>query len=94
MSDLLKAWYIFLILGLFTFLSITFIGEAPPQLSSKIALPHNLLVSIANNLRLNISAVLDRRNHQLEIAELSEELAASVSKTVSLNCSLRAFARF
>ncbi|MEZ4606502.1 MAG: hypothetical protein R2865_06805 [Deinococcales bacterium] len=75
MSDLLKAWYIFLILGLFTFLSITFIGEAPPQLSSKIALPHNLLVSIANNLRLNISAVLDRRNHpQLEIAELSEEL--------------------
>lgn len=75
MSDLLKAWYAFLGLGLLTLFMTAFIGIPPLWLSSTVAQPHNLLYRLGYNMRRAIESAVDRRDLRLEIETLQNHVA-------------------
>ena len=65
----------FLALGLLTFVFTAFVGTSPYPLSSAVSLPHNLLYSFGYNLRQVGRDLVDRRQHQTEIARLERHVA-------------------
>ena len=75
LSSLLRSWYVFLALGLLTFVFTAFVGTSPYPLSSAVSLPHNLLYSFGYNLRQVGRDLVDRRQHQTEIARLERHVA-------------------
>lgn len=74
MSRFFRAWYLFLGLGLLTFVFSAFVGNVPYDLSSWIALPHNLFYRAGVNTRDATVGLLDRRNLRREAARLAAEL--------------------
>lgn len=76
MSSLLRAWYAFLALGLFTVLFTAFVGMVPADVTAAIALPHELLHRAGTNVRLALGSAVDRRDLRAEVASLGEQLAA------------------
>ena len=77
MSSLLRAWYAFLGLGLVTIALTAFVGRLPAELTSTVALPHDLLHRAGTNVRLTVDSLLDRRDLRGELAALETELAAA-----------------
>lgn len=76
MPSLLRAWYAFLVLGLFTVLFTAYVGSVPADVTAAIALPHELLHRAGTNLRLALENAVDRRDHRVLLAEVEAELAA------------------
>ncbi len=74
---MLRAWYVFVGLGLATFLVTAFVGRVPADLSAAVALPHELLHRAGVNLRLTLESAVDRRDLRAEVARLQEELAVT-----------------
>ena len=75
MSNFLRAWYVFLALGLATFVASAFVGRAPTTLSAAIALPHQIPYRAGVQLRETLAALLDRRELRARNAELRDALA-------------------
>lgn len=75
MSSLLRAWYVFVALGLVTFLLTAFVGRLPADLSAAVALPHELLHRTGVNVQLTLQSAVDRRDLRAEVARLEEQLA-------------------
>jgi rod shape-determining protein MreC len=79
LSSFFRAWYLFLGLGLLTFVFAAFVGRVPLRISSAVALPHNLPYRAGVNLRGTVDALLDRRDLRANVAALElerDELAA------------------
>jgi rod shape-determining protein MreC len=74
MSNLLRAWYVFLGLGFLTFMFTAFTGQVPYRLSSAIALPHQLFFGLATNIRKTAHSMVDRRNLREENIALQERV--------------------
>ena len=77
MASFLRAWYLFLALGLLTFVATAFVGTAPTTVSAAIALPHQLPYRAGVNLRQSLASMVDRRDLREANARLREELAAA-----------------
>lgn len=75
MSDILKAWYIFLGLCLLSFILMTFIGTVPYDLSSVVALPQQITFRVSSNLRTVLESARARHNFLTEISYLEKEVA-------------------
>lgn len=75
MSSIIRAWYVFVALGLATFLLTAFVGRVPTDLTAAVALPHDLLHRAGVNLKLTLQSAVDRRDFRSELARLQEELA-------------------
>lgn len=75
MSSLFRAWYTFLALGLLTFIITAFVGQVPSDLSSAVAMPHNLLYRAGINLRGTLSSLADRSDFRAEVEELRDLVA-------------------
>ena len=75
MSSVIRAWYVFVLLGLVTFLLTAFVGRVPADLTAAVALPHDLLHRAGVNLKLTLQSAVDRRDLRGEVARLQEELA-------------------
>lgn len=75
MSSMLRAWYVFVALGLMTFLLAAFVGRVPTDLSAAVALPHELLHRAGATVRSTLESAVDRREFRAEVARLKEELA-------------------
>lgn len=79
LSSFFRAWYVFLGLGLLTFVLAAFVGRVPLLISSAIALPHNLPHRMGVNLRGTLESLADRRALRAELSRLeghSDDLAA------------------
>lgn len=74
MSNLLRAWYVFLGLGFLTFLFTAFTGQVPYLLSSAIALPNQLFFKLATNIRETGGSMVDRRNLREENQALQDRI--------------------
>jgi rod shape-determining protein MreC len=74
MSNLLRAWYVFLGLGFLTFLFTAFTGQVPYLLSSVIALPNQLFFNLATNIRETAKSMVDRRNVHEENQALQQRI--------------------
>lgn len=72
---MLRAWYVFVALGLATFLLTAFVGRVPADLTAAVALPHELLHRAGVNVQLTLQSAVDRRDLRDEVARLQEELA-------------------
>ncbi len=88
MSDLLKAWYLFLALSLLTFIFTAFVGAPPYLLSSFVAAPHDLLYRTGHNLRNTTLSLVDRRDYREEIARLREQVSGLRSENRQLEVTL------
>lgn len=75
MSNLFRAWYAFLALGLVTVVLSALVGRVPAELTSAVALPHNLLYRAGINLRLAADGLADRRDLRAEVARLTDTTA-------------------
>ena len=76
MSRLLRAWYLFVGLGLFTVLFTAFVGTVPADVTAAVALLHELLHRAGTNVRLALESAVDRRDLRSELAEAQVALAA------------------
>lgn len=87
MSSLLRAWYVFLGLALFTFAMTAFIGRIPLALSSSVAMPHEVLQRAGANLRGAAISLADRRNFRAEITRLEDEIGQlrAANRNLELN---------
>lgn len=74
MSSMIRAWYVFVLLGLVTFLLTAFVGRVPADLTAAVALPHDLLHQAGVNLQLTMQSAVDRRDLRAEVARLEEQL--------------------
>lgn len=74
MSSVIKAWYVFVLLGLVTFLLTAFVGRVPSELTAAVALPHDLLHQAGVNFQLTMQSAADRRDLRGEVARLQEQL--------------------
>ena len=77
MASFFRAWYVFVALGLLTFVFTAFVGVVPVQVSSAVALPHDLLAHAGRNLRASAIALTDRADLRSENQALRERLAQS-----------------
>jgi rod shape-determining protein MreC len=77
LSNFFRAWYVFLALGLLTFVASAFVGRAPTTLSATVALPHQLPYRAGVTLRETLAGMVDRRALRTENAELRDALASS-----------------
>lgn len=84
MSSFFRAWYVFLALGLLTFVATAFVGRAPTTLSAVIALPHQLPYRAGVTLRETLAAMVERRGLRRENAELRDALDASRARVREL----------
>lgn len=84
MSNLLRAWYVFLALGLLTFIVTAFVGRVPTTLSAAVALPQDAPYRAGANLRATLEALVDRRDLRAENAALRDALAAARADVRSL----------
>jgi len=87
LSELLKAWYTFLALGLLSFVLLAFVGTPPTSLSSAVALPHRLLYAASTNLRGFLEGAADRRDLRAEVARLEARVAALEGRNRQLELS-------
>lgn len=76
LSSLLRAWYVFVGLGLFTVLFTAFVGAVPSDVTAAVALPHELLHRAGTNVRLSLESAVDRRDMRALLADLEVQLAA------------------
>jgi rod shape-determining protein MreC len=76
LSSFFRAWYVFVGLGLLTFVFTAFLGAVPVDVSSAVALPHDLLHVAARNVRVAGEAMVDRRALRSEVERLSQSLAS------------------
>lgn len=88
MSNLLRAWYVFLGLGFLTFVFSAFTGQVPYRLSSAIALPNQLFFRLATNLRETAKSMVDRRNIRAENEDLKQQLAGLATEKRALEIQL------
>jgi rod shape-determining protein MreC len=88
LSSFFRAWYVFVALGLLTFVFTAFVGTIPANVSSAVALPHDLLHTAATNLRGAVIGLNDRRALRAEIAELQDGLALEVERARQLELRL------
>ena len=84
MSNFLRAWYVFLALGLFTFVASAFVGRAPTALSAAVALPHQIPYRAGVQLRETLAAMVDRRELRQRNEALRDALASERERTRSL----------
>lgn len=77
MSSLLRAWYVFLALGVLTFIFTAFVGQVPFLLSSAIAPPNQLFTRVGVSFRDTATSLLDRRSLRLEADYLQTQLDAT-----------------
>lgn len=84
MSSFFRAWYVFLALGLLTFVATAFVGRAPATLSAVIALPHQLPYRAGVTVRETLAAMVERRGLRRENAELRDALDASRARVREL----------
>jgi len=77
LSNLLRAWYAFLGLGLLTIALAALVGRLPADLTATVALPHDMLHRAGTNLRLSVDNLLDRRDLRATVAGLETDLAAA-----------------
>lgn len=75
MSNFLRAWYVFLALGLATFVGSAFVGRAPTTLSATVALPQQIPYRIGVQLRETLASMVDRRALRVENRALRDALA-------------------
>lgn len=75
MSDLFRAWYVFLALGLATFALTAFVGRAPADLATTVALPHQMPYRVGVQVRETVASMTDRRDLRAENEALREALA-------------------
>jgi rod shape-determining protein MreC len=76
LSSFFRAWYLFLGLGLLTFVFTALVGRVPFQLSSWVGLPHNLIYRVGLNIRATASDLTDRSELRQEITRLELEVAS------------------
>lgn len=76
MSSFFRAWYLLLGLGFLTFVFTAFVGQVPHNVSSAIALPHELLYRSGVNVRRSVQDLVERRNLQEEVTSLSSTVAS------------------
>lgn len=76
MPSLLRAWYVFIGVGLLTFVVTAFVGRVPTSVNAAIAAPQNILFRVGTNLRLSLEALADRRDLRAEVSELRSQVAA------------------
>ena len=74
MFNLLRAWYTLMALGLFTFILAALVGRIPFEVTSAVALPHNLLYRAGVNLRAAAVGLVDRREYRSELERLRDQL--------------------
>lgn len=91
MSSLLRAWYLFVALGLFTVLFTAFVGTVPADVTAAVALPHELLHRAGTNVRLALESALDRRDLRALVSELAERLAAEQEAARQLELELERY---
>ena len=70
LSNLLRAWYILLGLGLVTFVLTAVIERLPFSVTSAVALPYNYVYRAGINLRQASEGLIDRRSYRAEISNL------------------------
>jgi len=76
LSSFFRAWYVFLALGLATFVATAFVGRAPTLLSAAVAMPHQMPHRLGVNARETLASLTDRRALREENAALREALDA------------------
>ncbi|MEX2501210.1 MAG: rod shape-determining protein MreC [Trueperaceae bacterium] len=84
MSSFLRAWYVFLALGMLTFVTTAFVGTAPTTLSAAVALPHQIPYRLGVSLREALGAMVDRRDLRDANARLRTELDETRERLRSL----------
>jgi rod shape-determining protein MreC len=91
LSSLLRAWYVFIALGLFTVAFTAFVGRVPADVTAAVALPHELLHRAGTNLRLALESAVDRRDHRALVAELQVQLEAEREASRQLELELERY---
>jgi rod shape-determining protein MreC len=89
LSSFFRSWYVFVALGLLTFVFTAFVGTLPANVSSAVALPHDLLHTAASNLRATATALTDRRALLAEVGALENALALEVERGRQLELRLQ-----
>ncbi len=77
MASFFRAWYVFVGLGLLSFVFTAFVGAVPADVSSAVALPHDLVGIAGRNLRATGVALTDRADLRADNAALRDALAGS-----------------
>ena len=77
MASFFRAWYVFVGLGLLTFVFTAFVGTVPVQVSSAVSLPHDLIGNAGRNLRASLVALTERADLRADNAALRDALAAN-----------------
>lgn len=75
MSSLYKAWFTFLGLGLLTLILTALVGLVPAEMSSAVALPHNLLYRAGVNIRIASNTLSDRRDLRALLVGAEKQVA-------------------
>lgn len=75
MSSIFRAWYVFVGLGLLTFVLTALVGQVPADLSAAVSLPHNMLYRPGIKLSSALDALAERSDLRAEVARLTEETA-------------------
>lgn len=91
MSDLLKAWYLFIVLGLVTFVLSAMVGPLPYPLSSTIAAPHQLLFRAGSNFRTFAVNLEQRRDVNQDIRDLKRRVAELEAENRQLEINLERY---
>ncbi|CAN5781067.1 rod shape-determining protein MreC [soil metagenome] len=89
MSSFFRAWYVFVALGLLTFVFTAFVGTVPADVSSAVALPHDLPHTLARSIRGAASGISDRRALRAEVAAYRRELATESERARQLELRLQ-----
>jgi rod shape-determining protein MreC len=72
-----RAWYVFVGLSLLSFVFTAFVGTVPADVSSAVALPHDLIATSGRNLRTTVVSLGDRADLRADNAALRDALADS-----------------
>lgn len=75
MSSLFRAWYVFVALGMLTFVLTALVGRMPADLSAAVSLPHDMLYRPGVNVRNALNALTDRSDLRAKVERLSAESA-------------------
>lgn len=75
MSSLFRAWYVFVALGMLTFVLTALVGRLPADLSAAVSLPHDMLYRPGVNFRNALGALTDRSDLRARVERLSAEAA-------------------
>lgn len=72
---MLRAWYVFVALGLVTFVFTAFVGRVPVRLGAAVALPHNAPYRAGVSIRETVLSLTERRELRAEVARLETDVA-------------------